>query len=47
MVFDLFTLTGLFLFIAMLAALLASHDFGHDASAEQAVSERTPRPRNR
>ena len=47
MVFDLFTLGGFFLFFFMLAALLASHDFHHDASAEQAIGERTPRPRSR
>ena len=47
MVFDLLTLGGFFLFIAMLAALLASHDFHHDGSAEQAAAERTPRTRSR
>ena len=46
MVFDLFTLVGFFLFFSVLAALLASHDFRHDASAEQAAAERTPRPRS-
>ena len=47
MVFDLFTLGGFFLFLFVLAALWASHDFRHDASAEQAAAERTPRPRSR
>ena len=47
MVFDLLTLGGFFLFFFMLAALLACHDFYHDASAEQATGERTPRPRSR
>jgi len=47
MVFDLFTLGGFFLFLFVLAALWASHDFRHDASAEQAAAESTPRPRSR
>ncbi len=45
MVFDLFTLAGFLLFLVILGALLASHDFRHDSSAAGAEAERTRRPR--
>jgi hypothetical protein len=49
MVFDLFTLGGFFLFLFVLAALWASHDFRHDASAQplSRTGQRPPRRADR
>ena len=47
MVFDLFTLAGFFLFLVMLAALLASHDFRHGPATERSTAERNTGSRRR
>jgi hypothetical protein len=45
MVFDLFTLSGVLLVVAMLASLIATHDFRHGASS--GGSSRDPRAKSR
>jgi hypothetical protein len=47
MVFDLFTIGGFLLFVAVLAALLASHDFRYHPPAGRAAAERARSPKGR
>jgi hypothetical protein len=45
MVLDLFTLGGFFLFVAMVAALIATHDFHQPPSAGRAATGPAENPR--